>query len=54
MVDPGGGSEGPGPPIRPHACLRQKSLHRQDRISLFNWLIFLNETRVALFGYSKM
>ena len=33
------------PPIRPDACLRQKSL--PDRKSLFNWLIFLNETRVA-------
>ena len=29
------------PPIRPDACLRLKFLHRQDRISLFNWLIFL-------------
>ena len=28
------------PPIRPDACLRLKFLHRQDRISLFNWLIF--------------
>ena len=33
------------PPIRPDACLRQKFL--LDRISLFIWLIFLNETRVA-------
>ena len=28
----------PPPPIRPDACLRLKFLHRQDRISLFNWL----------------
>ena len=28
-------------PIRPDACLRLKFLHLQDRISLFNWLIFL-------------
>ena len=40
MADPGGGSGGPDPPIRPDACLRLKSLHRQDRISLLNWLIF--------------
>ena len=42
-------SSGPDPPIRPDACLRLKFLHRQDRISLFNWLIFFfffNETRV--------
>ena len=45
VADPGGGSGGPDPPppppIRPDACLRLKFLHRQDRISLFNWLIFL-------------
>ena len=34
-------------PSRPDACLRLKFLHRQDRISPFNWLIFFNETRVA-------
>ena len=34
-------------PIRPDAYLRLKFLHRQDLISLFNWLIFFNETRVA-------
>jgi len=28
-------------PSRLDACLRLKFLHRQDRISLFNWLIFL-------------
>ena len=33
------GSWPPLPPIRP--CLRLKFLHRQDRISLFNWPIFL-------------
>ena len=27
--------------IRPDTCLRLKFLHLQDRISLFNWLIFL-------------
>ena len=36
--------EGPGGlrilPSRPDACLRLKFLHGQDRISLFNWLIF--------------
>ena len=40
MADPGDGS-GVRTPIRPDACLRLKFLHRQDRISLFNWLIFL-------------
>ena len=42
-ADPGGVSGGPDPPpppIRPDACLRLKFLHRQERISLFNWLIF--------------
>ena len=48
--------EGPGVGtlhLRPDACLRLKFLHQQDRISLFNWLIFFfsffffNETRVA-------
>ena len=39
VADPGGGSR-PPPPIRPDACLRLKFLHRQDCISLFNWLIF--------------
>ena len=28
-------------PSPPDACLRLKFLHRQDRISLLNWLIFL-------------
>ena len=55
VADPGGGSGGPDlpplpPPIRPDACLRLKFLHRQERISLFNWLIFFNETRLA-FGH---
>ena len=36
------------PPIRPDACLRLKFLHRQDRISLSNWLI------VFRFGYPPM
>ena len=41
-----GGSCPPPPPrsapsIRPDACLRLKFLHRQDRIFLLNWLIFL-------------
>ena len=35
------GPGGPDPPIKPDACLRLKFLHRQDRISLFNWLMFL-------------
>ena len=39
VADPGGGSGHP-PPIRPDACLRLTFLHRQDCISLFNWLIF--------------
>ena len=29
------------PTFRPDACLRLTFLHRKDRISLFNWLIFL-------------
>jgi len=47
----GGGPGGPDPtppPIRPDACLRLKFLHRQDHISLFNWLI------VFRFGYPPM
>ena len=41
VTDPGGGSGGVRIlPSRPDACLRLKFLHRQDRISLFNWLIF--------------
>ena len=45
--------EGPGDPDPPLPsdltlnCLRMQFLHRQDRISLFNWLIFLTETRVV-------
>ena len=35
------------PPIRSDACFRLKFLHRQDRISLFNWLVFFYKTRVA-------
>ena len=49
VADPGGGSKGfgppPPPPIRPDACLGLKFLNRQDRISLFNWLIFLMTAR---------
>ena len=30
----------PPSPFRPDTCLRVKFLHRQDRISLFNWPIF--------------
>ena len=43
VADPGGGSGGTNPPIRPYACLRLKFLHRQDHhnfISFFNCLIF--------------
>ena len=29
------------PLLRPDACLKLKFLHRQDRMSLFNWPIFL-------------
>ena len=35
VADPGGGSGGPDPAIRPDACLRLEFLHRQDRISFF-------------------
>ena len=38
MADPGEGCA--SLPQDPDACLRLKFLHRQDRISLFNWLIF--------------
>ena len=45
VADPGGGSRWSGPPppppIRPDSCLKLKILHRKDRISLFNWLMFL-------------
>ena len=42
VVDPGGGSgvrtlPPPPPPSEPDTCLRLKLLHRQHRISLFNW-----------------
>ena len=46
MADAGGGGGGggfgsvPPPPIRPDAFLRLKFLHRQNRVSFFNWLIF--------------
>ena len=57
--------EGPGGPYPlplSDAFLRLKFLHRQDRISLFNWLIFFIERRVAFcystkyfcFGYPPM
>ena len=36
-----GGSRGRVREFRPETCLRQKFLHPQDRISLFNWLILL-------------
>ena len=36
VADPGGGSGGPDPPLRPDACLRLKFLYGKDRISLFN------------------
>ena len=43
VTDPGGGSGGSGPPLSnlTLTTLRLKFLHRQDHISLFNWLIFL-------------
>ena len=48
VADPGGESGGlDPPPIQTDACLRLKFLHRQDRISLFNSLSYLNETRIA-------
>ena len=53
MADPGDGS-GVRTPIRPDACLRLKFLHRQDRISLFNWLIFFSETRVVFCHETKL
>ena len=69
MTDPGGGSGGLRIlPSRPDACLRLKFLHRRDRISLFNWLIFLMKgtlhfatkqnswdiKNVIVFGYSPL
>ena len=64
FIQNSGGSRGgagcSGPSIRPDACLRLKFLHQQDRISLFNWLVFFNKTRFAFChktkfqGYSKM
>ena len=53
VTDPGGGSGGSGPPLSDLTLttLRLKFLHRQDRISLFNWLIFFNEACVAIFHY---
>ena len=43
VADPGGGSGGSGPPLwdLTLTTLRLKLLHRQDHVSLFNWLIFL-------------
>ena len=45
VADPGGGSGGPDPAIRPDACFGLEFLHRQDRISFF--FFFFNETRVS-------
>ena len=51
------------PPIKPDACLRLKCFHQQDRISPFNWLIFLMKRashfatrplKIKFQGYSKM
>ena len=36
VADPGGGSGGPDPPLRPDACLRLKFLYGKDGISLFS------------------
>ena len=48
---PRGPDSTPTPPPTPLDltlnCLRMQFLHRQDRISLFNWLVFLTETRVV-------
>ena len=41
VADPGGGSGGSGPPLSDLTTLKLKFLHQQNRISLFNWLIFL-------------
>ena len=46
----GEGLGGPDPPLPSDLtlnCLRMQFVHRQDRISLFNWLIFLTETCVV-------
>ena len=40
------------PPLRPDACLSLTFLHRQDRISLFNWLFFLMKR--ALYFATKL
>ena len=40
----------PPPPIRRDACLRPKCLHRQDRISLLKWLIFLMKRVLHIFA----
>ena len=51
VAHPGRGSGGSRrSPIRPDACLRLKFLHRQDRISLFNWLFFFLMKRVLHFA----
>ena len=47
---PGGPDPAP-PPIWPDACLRLKFLHRQDRVSLFNWLIVF---RFGLLSYDLL
>ena len=41
VADPGRGFGAPHPLVRPDAWLRLNFLHRQDRLSLFNWLAFL-------------
>ena len=38
----------PPSPFRPETCLRLKFLRRQARISIFNWLNFLNETECCI------
>ena len=40
----------PPSPIRRDACLRPKCLHRQDRISLLKWLIFIMKLVLRIFA----
>ena len=46
----GGGRKWNPPHIKPDACLRLKFLHRPDRISPFNWLIFFLMKRASHFA----
>ena len=48
LVDPGGGSEGPDPSVRPDSCLRLKFFIDKIVYHFLTGWFFFNETRVSL------